>query len=269
MDTFFLSHGAPTMCIDEANAARSFLQSWLPSAMAGTTAPRAILIVSGHWETDTPTVNIVHGATDTIYDYDYDVFPEAMYQVKYPAPGAPDLARRTKELLEQAGFGPVEEDHGRGLDHGAWLPLMLMYPDADVPVCQLSVQTARDGAYHYDLGRALAPLRDEGVLVLGSGSATHNVSKMEFLQEPMPVPRWAAEFDNWLKDSLLEGRYDDVKRFDEKAPYAKVAHPTPEHLYPLHVALGAAGDECKAELIHHSWTNANHSYASYRFIPKK
>uniref|UniRef100_A0ACD5WKV9 Uncharacterized protein n=1 Tax=Avena sativa TaxID=4498 RepID=A0ACD5WKV9_AVESA len=269
MDTFFLSHGAPTMCIDEANAARSFLQSWLPSATAGTRAPRAILIVSGHWETDTPTVNVVHGATDTIYDYDYDAFPEAMYQVKYPAPGAPDLARRTKELLEQAGFGPVEEDVGRGLDHGAWLPLMLMYPDADVPVCQLSVQTARDGAYHYDLGRALAPLRDEGVLVLGSGSATHNVGKMEFLQEPMPVPRWAAEFDNWLKDSLLEGRYDDVKRFDEKAPYGKVAHPTPEHLYPLHVALGAAGDECKAELIHHSWTNANHSYASYRFIPKK
>jgi 4,5-DOPA dioxygenase extradiol len=111
---------------------------------------------------------------------------------------------RTKELLEQGGFGPVKEDRSRGLDHGAWVPLMLMYPDADIPVCQLSVQTDRDGTYHYNLGKALAPLRDEGVLVIGTGTATHNLSKMG--PHDAPVPKWASEFDTWLKDSLLDGR---------------------------------------------------------------
>lgn len=131
------------------------------------------------------------------------------FQLKYPAPGAPDLALRTKELLEQAGFGPVKEDHSRGLDHGAWVPLLLMYPDANIPVCQLSVQPDRDGTYHYNLGKALAPLREEGVLVLGSGAATHNLRKMGPFDAP--VPQWAAEFDTWLKDALLSGRYVNLK----------------------------------------------------------
>ncbi|KAF0918908.1 hypothetical protein E2562_027347 [Oryza meyeriana var. granulata] len=261
MDTFFLSHGSPTLTIDETLPARHFFKSWLPAAVAGAEPPRAILIVSGHWETATPTVNVIRGNNDTIYDF-YG-FPKPMYQLKYPAPGAPDLAMRTKELLEQAGFGPVEEDHSRGLDHGAWVPLMLMYPEANVPVCQLSLQTGRDGAYHYELGRALAPLRDEGVLILGSGSATHNLRRMG--PDGTSVPRWASEFDGWLQEALLGGRHDDVKRCEEKAPHGKVAHPSPDHLYPLHVALGAAGEGAKAELIHHSWTNATLSYASYRF----
>ncbi|XP_051227606.1 extradiol ring-cleavage dioxygenase [Lolium perenne] len=265
MDTFFLSHGAVTLSVDETIPARAFYKSWLPAAIAGKQAPRAILVVSAHWDTEaTPTVNVVHGTNDTIYDF--HGFPEAMYKLKYPAPGAPDVAERTKKLLEDAGFGPVSEDHGRGLDHGTWVPLMLMYPDADIPVCQLSVQSGRDGTYHYNLGKALAPLRDEGVLVIGTGTATHNLSKMG--PHDAPVPQWASEFDTWLKDSLLDGRYDDVKQYEEKAPYAKVAHPTPDHFYPLHVALGAAGDESKAELIHHSWTNASISYASYRFTAK-
>jgi 4,5-DOPA dioxygenase extradiol len=191
------------------------------------------------------------------------LFAAVLVQLKYPAPGAPDLALRTKELLERAGFGPVKEDHSRGLDHGAWVPLMLMYPAADIPVCQLSVQTDRDGAYHYNLGRALAPLREEGVLVLGSGSATHNLRKMGPMDAP--VPQWAAEFDACLKDALLSGRYEDVNRYEEKAPHARVAHPWPDHFYPLHVALGAAGDAARAEQIHQSWTNATLSYASYRF----
>ena len=181
------------------------------------------------------------------------------------------MAKRAKQLLEDAGFGPVAEDRRRGLDHGAWVPLMLMYPEANVPVFQLSVQTARDGAYHYDLGKALAPLREEGVLIVGSGSATHNLRRILRTFAPTshePVPRWAAEFDAWLKESLLGGRHEDVKRYQEKAPYAEEAHPRPDHFYPLHVALGAAGEGCEAELIHHSWSNATLSYASYRFATK-
>lgn len=126
-------------------------------------------------------------------------------QLKYPAPGAPELANKVKKLLEGAGFERVLEDNKRGLDHGAWVPLMLMYPDADIPVCQLSVQTNMDATHHYNLGRALAPLKKEGVLIVGSGSATHNLKTM---REPSDsVASWAAEFENWLKESLLSGRY--------------------------------------------------------------
>ncbi|XP_037424960.1 4,5-DOPA dioxygenase extradiol-like [Triticum dicoccoides] len=156
----------PAICIDEAIPAHGFFKSWLPAAVAGTHAPRAVLVVSSHWEKDTPAVNVVRGTNDIIHDL--QGLPDEMYKLTYHAPGTPGLARRTKELLEGAGFGQVREEHGRGLDHGTWLPLMLMYPGADVPACQLSLQTGRDGAYHYDLGAALAPLRDEGVLILGS-----------------------------------------------------------------------------------------------------
>ncbi|CAN6363314.1 unnamed protein product [Urochloa humidicola] len=264
MDTFFLSHGPPTLSVDDKIPAHHFCKSWVPARVAGDQPPRAILAVSGHWETATPEVNVIHGSNNTIHDF-YR-FPAHMYQLKYPAPGAPDLAMRTKELLEQAGFRHVKEDHVRGLDHGAWVPLMLMYPEANVPVCQLSVQTDRDGTYHYNLGRALAPLREDGVLILGSGSATHNLRTM--LGPHESVLQWAEEFDTWLKDSLINGRYEDVKRYKEKAPNWKLAHPFPDHFYPLLVALGAAGEGCKAELIHSSWTNATLSYASYRFIAK-
>ncbi|CAN6458433.1 unnamed protein product [Victoria cruziana] len=191
----------------------------------------------------------------------------AFEQLKYPAPGAPELARRVKELLQGAGFKKVKEDKSRGLDHGTWVPLMLMYPNADIPVCQLSIQLHKDAGYHYNMGKALSPLREEGVLVMGSGSATHNLRTM--MPDGTPPSKWAIDFDTWLKDSLLNGRYEDVNDYLNKAPYAKMAHPWPDHFYPLHVAMGAAGEEAKAELLHHSWTNGSMSYASYRFTSRK
>ncbi|XP_020598047.1 4,5-DOPA dioxygenase extradiol 1-like, partial [Phalaenopsis equestris] len=124
-------------------------------------------------------------------------------QLKYPVPGAPELALRVKELLRDAGFNSVEEDRARGLDHGAWVPLMLMYPEANIPVCQLSVQSHKDGTYHYNIGKALAPLRDEGILIFGSGSATHNLKLLD--RDDVETPNWAVDFDNWLKESLLNG----------------------------------------------------------------
>lgn len=126
-------------------------------------------------------------------------------QLKYPAPGAPQLARKVKELIEASGLSRVDEDKKRGLDHGTWVPLMLMYPEADIPVCQLSVSSQRDGTYHYNLGKALAPLKDEGVLIVGSGSATHNMRAIGHRDSPPPA--WALAFDSWLKKSLVEGRY--------------------------------------------------------------
>nr|TKW32389.1 LOW QUALITY PROTEIN: hypothetical protein SEVIR_2G165900v2 [Setaria viridis] len=241
MDTYFLSHrGSPMLAVDDT------IPGLLRIVAAGRgdeeARPRAIpiLVVSAHWETAAPAVSVVRGSNGTIHDF-YG-FPAPMYQLKYPAPGARELAKRTKVLLEQAGLGPVEEDHG------AWVPLMLMYPAADIPVCQLYVQPGRDEAHHHAVGRALAPLREEGVL-------RH--------AQPAPEghpPLAAAEFDAWLHGALLGGRYDDAVRGDG-------ADMATEHLYPLHVALGAAnanGGAVRAELIHHSWTGSL-SYASYKF----
>lgn len=132
------------------------------------------------------------------------IFP-IKFQLKYPAPGAPELATKVKELLAASDFNCVHEDKKRGLDHGAWVPLMLMYPEADIPVCQLSVQAKEDGIYHYNLGRALAPLKNEGVLIIGSGSATHNLRALKKSSDNLVAP-WALQFDTWLKESLLSGR---------------------------------------------------------------
>ncbi|KAJ0040615.1 hypothetical protein Pint_27572 [Pistacia integerrima] len=258
MDTFYISHGSPTLSIDDSLEARHFLKAWKDKTFSEK--PKAILVISGHWETDVPTVNTVE-KHDTIHDF-YG-FPKEMYKLKYPAPGAPELAKKVKDLLTGAGFKHVKEDKKRGLDHGAWVPLMLMYPEANIPVCQLSVQLNKDGTHHYNMGKALAPLREEGVLIFGSGSAVHNLRVLQFGSDA--IPTWASEFDTWLKDSLLEGRYEDVNHYEDKAPHAKMAHPWPDHFYPLHVAMGAAGANSKAELIHHSWQLGTLSYASYRF----
>ncbi|GAV60376.1 LigB domain-containing protein [Cephalotus follicularis] len=258
-ETFYLSHGSPTLSIDESIPIRRFLESWKEKGC--NQIPKSILVISGHWETSVPTVNVVHGNNETIHDF-YG-FPQQMYELKYSAPGAPELAKRVKELLMASGFKHVNTDGKRGLDHGAWVPLMLMYPEANIPVCQLSIQLDRDGTYHYNMGKALAPLKDEGVLIIGSGSATHNLRKIQFGSNT--VASWASEFDTWLKDALLEGRYEDVNHYEQKAPYAKVAHPWPDHFYPLLVAMGAAGEDAKAELIHHSWEHGTLSYASYSF----
>ncbi|KAL8064729.1 hypothetical protein ABFX02_01G110400 [Erythranthe guttata] len=261
-ETFYISHGSPTLAIDDSQPARHFLQSFRQRVL--TQKPNSILVVSAHWETTHPTVNLINGTSDTIYDF-YN-FPKPMYQLKYPAPGAPELAKKVKKLIDESGIlsEEVEEDKNRGLDHGAWVPLMLMYPDADIPVCQLSIQTNMDATYHYKIGRALSPLKKQGVLILGSGSATHNLRTMQNVDDNS-VASWAAEFNNWLKQSLLTGRYEDVNKYEEKAPFAKQAHPRPDHLYPLHVAMGAAGLDSKAELIHDSWSNYTLSYASYKF----
>ncbi|XAR54842.1 Stizolobate synthase [Bertholletia excelsa] len=257
-ETFFISHGSPTLSIDDSLEARHFLKSFRETVFSQT--PSSILVISGHWDTADPCVNAISGPCDTIHDF-YN-FPEPMYKLKYPAPGSPELAARVKELLKESGYERVNVDKKRGLDHGAWVPLMLMYPDANIPVCQLSVQSERDASYHFNLGKALAPLKDEGVLIVGSGSATHN---LRTLRQVDSVASWALDFDSWLKDALLSGRFDDVNAYQEKAPYAKMAHPWPDHFYPLHVAMGAAGDNAKAQLIHNSWDLHTVSYASYKF----
>ncbi|KAI3882883.1 hypothetical protein MKX03_015778 [Papaver bracteatum] len=244
MDVYFISHGPPILVTDETIPARSFFKSW--QEIVHKEKPSSILLITAHWETEIPTVSgCINQKYSTIYDF--EIRPERLplLELNYPAPSAPELAKRVKELLMESGFNQVEEDQTRGLDHAAWCPLMLMYPEANIPMCQLSLQTKLNGTHHYNMGKALSPLRDEGVLIIASGHAIHNVLAHGNHDDPVP--------------------HEDINRYEEKGPRAEMAHPSPEHLYPLHVALGAAGEDAGAELIHHSWWQAALSYACYRF----
>jgi 4,5-DOPA dioxygenase extradiol len=228
----FVSHGAPTLPLEDGSA-RRFLAGW--GERIGR--PRAIVVASAHWTTDAPALSTTP-APATIHDF-YG-FPEALYRMRYPAPGAPDVAERAARLLADAGL-PATLDPARGLDHGAWVPLLLMFPGADIPVTSLAVQPDRDPAHHRRVGEALAPLAADDVLVIGSGGATHDLRRFRGARaEAAPAPDVAA-FADWLADRAEAG---DVAALDDvfaAAPGARAQHPTPEHLLPFHVALGAGG----------------------------
>ena len=244
LPVLFVSHGAPTLPLDPTPA-REFLKS------AGKTLqrPQRILAVSAHWETEVPQVSAA-AQPETIHDF--HGFPPELYRLRYPAPGAPDVADRVRQLMEDAGL-PFGIDPARGLDHGAWTPLMLLFPEADIPVTQLSIQSARGPQYHEQLGRALAPLRDEGVMVMCSGSVTHNLGEFRRHTDSAAPPAWVSEFNEWLASRLESGRADELLAYRELAPHAARNHPTDEHLLPLFVALGAA-EGAPARRLHSSYT---------------
>ncbi len=258
LPTLFLSHGAPDILISESPA-RDFLLA-LGSALE---KPKAILVVSAHWETAEPSLNAVE-VNATIHDF--GGFPAALYDLQYPARGSPALAKSTAALLHQAGL-PARIDTRRGLDHGAWVPLILAYPAADIPVVQLSVQPRLGPAHHLSIGRALRPLREEGILIIGSGSFTHNL--YEFFYGPGDTerePEWVREFAEWFDRALTEGRVNDLVNYRQIAPSAKRNHPTDEHLLPLYVALGAAGEEARPQRLHASRSGTVIRLDSYAFI---
>jgi aromatic ring-opening dioxygenase catalytic subunit (LigB family) len=199
--------------------------------------PKALLVISGHWEEPAPTV-MTSAAPPILYDY-YG-FPPESYQITWPAPGAPALAERVRELLEAGGFTALS-DADRGFDHGTFIPLKLTYPDADVPTIQLSLVAGLDPSEHLALGRAIAPLRDEGVFIVGSGMTFHN---LRAFRDPRAVPV-AEAFDGWLRETMAMDPDPRESRLIawERAPAARAAHPREEHLIPLMVAVGAAGDD--------------------------
>jgi 4,5-DOPA dioxygenase extradiol len=252
LPAIFLSHGAPTLPLDDV-AARAFLADLGRRIDAAFGRPRVILVASAHWETASPEVS-APAVNDTIHDF--HGFPPALYAMRYPAPGAPALAARTTDLLHAAGL-PAAIDPDRGLDHGAWVPLLLMYPDADIPVAQVSVQTHLGPAHHLRLGHALAPLRDEGVLVVGSGAYTHNLMELRGLRQQgiTQEPAWVTSFADWAHAALLEGRVDDLLAYRRLAPSGARNHPTEEHLLPLFVAMGAGGAQ-EVRHLHASTTHA-------------
>ena len=191
--------------------------------------------------------------------HDFAGFPRELYEIRYPAPGAPELAQRIVALLADAGLAAAT-DARWGLDHGAWVPLALMYPQADIPVVQLALQPALGPRHHFELGRALAPLREEGVLILGSGGATHNLRELG--APDTPPPPWARGFSDWLEQTVGVG--DDAALLDyrARAPQAARNHPSEEHLLPLFVAAGAGG---RGRRVHTSTTYGSLMMDFYRF----
>lgn len=247
MPTLFLSHGAPSLVMTKTPAS-----DFLRSLASRVPAPKAILVISAHWEAARPTVGL---GVETIHDF-YG-FPQPLYDLQYPAPVARDVAERAVQLLKSAH---VAVDAKRGRDHGVWSPLILAWPDAQIPVVQLSLVGGAAPQTHYDIGRALAPLRDEGVLIVGSGSATHNLRA-----RPTPAPAdWATQFVGWLDVTL--GRGDDAALLDWKhvAPHAEINHPSSEHFDPIFVARGAAAGEVSTPL-HVSYEFGSLSMNAYAF----
>ena len=258
--TYFISHGGgPWPWLPDMRKALATLEASLadiPKQLPA--APTAILMVSGHWEgQDFAVMTSAHPPML----YDYGGFPPFTYQIKYEAPGAPDLARRTMELIAAAGL-PAHADSGRGYDHGVFAPMQVMYPQADVPAYQVSIKSGYDPALHLALGRALAPLREEGVVIAGSGLSYHNLRRMG---EPGRAP--SAAFDAWLDQAVNADparRVALLKEWD-KAPAARICHPEEDHLIPLMTAISAAENEKAARIYHDANVYGGITASSYRF----
>ena len=239
LPSVFISHGSPMHALQPgaAGAAWQALGRRLPR-------PRAILIASAHWETGVPMLT---GSAQPETIHDFFGFPEPLYGLQYPARGAPEVARSAQALLKEAGFA-AGIDGSRGLDHGAWAPLLYAYPEADVPVVQLSVQPALGPAHHIAVGRALRGLADENVLVVGSGHLTHNLRDWDRSGRAQPLP-YAREFQDWVKKAIDAGDLNALADYRSRSPHGVRAHPTDEHFLPLFVALGAAPAKLHAERI--------------------
>jgi len=239
MPTLFLSHGSPMLALEEEPTTK-----FLRGLSKTVPKPAAILIASAHWETDMPRIT---GSAHPETIHDFYGFPRELYQLRYQAPGNIELAARIQKLLEQAGI-QAAIDEKRGLDHGAWDPLIVMYPSADIPVLEISVQPGRDASWHYRVGEALAPLKDENVLIIGSGNLTHNLSEA-FRGHQQQAPAWVAAFAEWIADRVKDEDVQSLLDWQRVAPYAQQNHPTPEHFLPFFVALGAAKNSESAQRL--------------------
>lgn len=229
LPAIFIGHGAPLLATDQTKGAD--FRRWA----ANLPKPKAVLICSAHWESRGA---MRLGATKTLpLIYDFYGFPPELYQIRYASPGAPLLAARVRELL---GDKEIVSDETRGLDHGAWVPLLHLFPQADIPVLQISLPRDIAPAELYELGKRLSPLRHEDVLIIGSGALTHNLRRIS-MQDGIAPEAWAKDFDAWVETTLINRAVDDLCNYRQRAPQAEINHPTDEHFTPLLFALGAAG----------------------------
>jgi 4,5-DOPA dioxygenase extradiol len=254
----FVPHGSPFFVLESGIAGTRMVE-----AATQLPRPRAIVVVSAHWDTPSPTVGTAE-QPETIHDF--WGFPEELYDIHYPAPGAPELAHRIAEQLAVAGLAVATDN--RGLDHGAWIPLKLMFPDADIPVVPVSIQSHLGPEHHFRLGQALAPALGDDVLLIASGNLTHNLRDVQLARVSHGgTPRYVREFADWTWDRIAAADTAALLDYRRLAPEALRAHPSDDHLLPLFAALGAAGAGARPERLHAGIDYAVLAMDSYAFHP--
>ncbi len=253
----FFAHGSPMTALDRGPYSKALAD--FGGRCAGA---RGVVIVSAHWET-AGGIRATHWEAAPLV-YDFTGFPKELYQVQYPAPGSPALAEEAAQLARAAGFGVGFEER-RGLDHGAWTPLVHAFPEARVPVVQVSLPDSAPAKQVFDLGRALRGLRESGVVVAGSGGIVHNLRRVNLRDPDAPVDEWAAEFDEWVEEMVAEGDWESLCDYAELAPNANEAVPTPEHFAPLLFAGGASWEDEGARVLCQGMEYGNLSMTSYEF----
>ena len=256
--SLFIAHGAPLLAI-ENNEYTQFVKQ-LGKTMP---KPRAIVLFSAHWEAPNQRVSMVD-EYDTIYDF--GGFPEALYRIQYPAKGDKDLTEEIKDLLGKQGV-PFDVDTNRGLDHGAWVVLRMLYPDADIPVISMSVNQHLTPEQQYQIGKSLSSLREQDILIIGSGGTVHNLRVVGWDKDGKVNDQWAIDFDQWLEKNLNNWDLESLFDYYALAPNAQVAVPPygKEHFIPLLYAMGAADDQKQAKLLHRSYRYGNLSHSVWQF----
>jgi len=253
LPSLFISHGSPMLALEPGASGPA-----LKRLAAELAQPKAIVVVSAHWESRELLVSS-HAQPDTWHDF--SGFPAALYAVQYPAPGDPALAQRVSQLLCAAGL-PARLDPQRPFDHGTWVPLSLMYPKADIPVVQISLPTQLGPQLQELVGRALAGLREEDILLIGSGSITHNLGELDWHAGPESIEPWALAFREWMIDKLATDDTPALHDYRQQAPFAARNHPSDEHLLPLYFARGAGG---QFAIAHQGFTLGALGMDIYRF----
>jgi 4,5-DOPA dioxygenase extradiol len=252
----FVSHGSPMTALDQGPYAKAL------AAFGESVRPEAIVVISAHWQE--AGIRIASAARPELI-YDFGGFPRELYQLKYGAPGSPELAAQVAAELRRAGFESVLDEH-RGWDHGVWVPLRLMFPSATVPVVAVSLPVAWSPEQLHRLGQALGGLREKGALILGSGGIVHNLRLMNWAEKDAPVDPWAREFQEWVRDAVARRDLASLFGFEKLAPHARRAVPTAEHFVPLFPVLGAAGDYRQVVAIFEGFEHGNMSMYSFQLL---
>lgn len=254
LPSLFLAHGSPMIAI-ETSEYTNYLRE-----LGKSIQPKAIVIFTAHWESETLTISSMDDTYETIYDF--GGFPPALFQLKYPAKGSTAVATKVERLLADHGI-PVQKNSTRGLDHGSWTLLLRLFPEANIPVVQVSVNPYLPMKEQFEIGRAVKSLGEDNILVIGSGATVHNLRRLEMKKE---VDSWAVEFDDWLIEHMQKNDFESLQRVMEEAPHARLAVPRPEHFVPLYIAMGAGtSPDGGVQVLHRSYDLGSLSYLALEF----